>query len=624
MNQIQTFPHHFKTNWQFLKENANQGRTTLRESLLVHLLMVYRNVNRKDKKREHRKADCPVYQRLKIFHGPVQLISTTKDGTLRQEYSTINEISQIYHPVVVVAVTGLYRQGKSYLLNKIAKGTSDFAVGHTFQPKTKGIWAMCKEHPKQENTVLMLLDTEGQGDVMMVDRKHDNRIATLTLLLCDALCYNTMGVISQDTIEKVSDMADLTKIILDKNSPRRLKHKWPTFVLCLRDFYLEPRKGDKLLSADEYLEECLTLCSCDTDHSEIYDKPRKCIKETFSNRKCFTFDFPTECKQMNRLNTLQDNELNAYFLEDVEEFVSYIFEIKPKVLQKDRKVNGSAFATFLKCHLEAIHAEIVPDVTDALLESFDKENKELVQTTVEEYQNRLNMIQLPVLCEGVMDRLICDEFLEMELTQFRRKAKLDIDRSFEQNARRLMNLARDELRRRNAAQIYKHCFTNISELYEKSIEDRKKYFKSGGYVLYKSDIASITWTYMNHCKDLDETERNRAFVTFMDSKSNEEHEIMTEDSRITKENERTKQKMIEEERCRQGQEELLQQRLEEFSKIEENMALEMRSDQIKMFEIRNRDIQNNTDFMRKGSLVCPKCEKWLCASWKNYNTPCGQ
>jgi hypothetical protein len=43
-----------------------------------------------------------------------------------------------------------------------------FALGDTIESKTKGIWVLCKEHPTQPNTVLLLLDTEGLGDVAKV------------------------------------------------------------------------------------------------------------------------------------------------------------------------------------------------------------------------------------------------------------------------------------------------------------------------------------------------------------------------------------------------------------------------------------------------------------------------
>ncbi|CAI9533681.1 unnamed protein product, partial [Staurois parvus] len=62
----------------------------------------------------------------------------------------------------------MYRTGKSYLMNKLAKAHRGFALGATVQSKTKGIWMWCVPHPTKENHTLVLLDTEGLGDVEKV------------------------------------------------------------------------------------------------------------------------------------------------------------------------------------------------------------------------------------------------------------------------------------------------------------------------------------------------------------------------------------------------------------------------------------------------------------------------
>ena len=40
-----------------------------------------------------------------------------------------------------------------------------FSLGSTIQSKTKGIWAWCRPHPTRKGHCLLLLDTEGLGDV---------------------------------------------------------------------------------------------------------------------------------------------------------------------------------------------------------------------------------------------------------------------------------------------------------------------------------------------------------------------------------------------------------------------------------------------------------------------------
>ncbi len=43
-----------------------------------------------------------------------------------------------------------------------------FALGNTIESKTKGIWMWCVPHPCKEGHTLVLLDTEGLGDVAKV------------------------------------------------------------------------------------------------------------------------------------------------------------------------------------------------------------------------------------------------------------------------------------------------------------------------------------------------------------------------------------------------------------------------------------------------------------------------
>ncbi|XP_045560651.1 guanylate-binding protein 1-like [Salmo salar] len=51
---------------------------------------------------------------------PVCLIENDSDGKLRVVRSALDILDQIYQHVVVVSVVGLYRTGKSYLMNKLA------------------------------------------------------------------------------------------------------------------------------------------------------------------------------------------------------------------------------------------------------------------------------------------------------------------------------------------------------------------------------------------------------------------------------------------------------------------------------------------------------------------------
>ncbi|XP_060608232.1 guanylate-binding protein 2-like [Ruditapes philippinarum] len=102
--------------------------------------------------------------RLKLFHTPQRLIYTDEEELLQLNGDVLSQLSQINMKINVVGVCGLYRTGKSYLMNWIAGEKTGFNLGDTVRSETKGIWIWCKQHPTKCDQVLVLLDTEGLDD----------------------------------------------------------------------------------------------------------------------------------------------------------------------------------------------------------------------------------------------------------------------------------------------------------------------------------------------------------------------------------------------------------------------------------------------------------------------------
>nr|XP_037860654.1 guanylate-binding protein 6-like [Chlorocebus sabaeus] len=96
--------------------------------------------------------------------APICLVENNNDKLLVNQQA-IQILEKISQPVVVVAIVGLYRTGKSYLMNHLAGQNHGFPLGSTVQSETKGIWMWCVPHPSKPNHTLVLLDTEGLGDV---------------------------------------------------------------------------------------------------------------------------------------------------------------------------------------------------------------------------------------------------------------------------------------------------------------------------------------------------------------------------------------------------------------------------------------------------------------------------
>uniref|UniRef100_A0A8D0LAP0 GB1/RHD3-type G domain-containing protein n=1 Tax=Sphenodon punctatus TaxID=8508 RepID=A0A8D0LAP0_SPHPU len=138
-----------------------------------------------------------------LMEEPVCLVGNGADGELEVNPVALKILGGINQPLVVVAIVGLYRTGKSYLMNSLAGKRKGFSLGATVQSHTKGIWMWCVPHPRSPGHTLVLLDTEGLGDVEKGSTKNDHWIFALAVLLSSTLVYNSKGTIDQYAMEQL-------------------------------------------------------------------------------------------------------------------------------------------------------------------------------------------------------------------------------------------------------------------------------------------------------------------------------------------------------------------------------------------------------------------------------------
>lgn len=148
-----------------------------------------------------------------------------EDGQFQVNEDAAALLQQFQAKICVVSIAGVYRSGKSYLLNRIVRASGGFAVGSTVDACTHGIWlwgaclgragrGMSRAHiaspppplagnvagdplkhelSSGEECLVVFLDTEGLGSVQE-SPEHDIRIFGLTVLLSSHLLFNWCAV----------------------------------------------------------------------------------------------------------------------------------------------------------------------------------------------------------------------------------------------------------------------------------------------------------------------------------------------------------------------------------------------------------------------------------------------
>ncbi|XP_074423111.1 guanylate-binding protein 1-like isoform X1 [Larus michahellis] len=338
---------------------------------------------------------------------PVCLIENTRTKGLVVQQEALQVLSGITQPVVVVAITGLYRTGKSYLMNRLACQRKGFSLGSGVQSHTRGIWMWCVPHPCKPGHTLVLLDTEGLGDVEKGDMKNDMWIFVLTMLLSSTLIYNSKGTIDQQAVDQLHYVMKLTEQVKLKAAPEQSEDEledsenvapiFPTFVWTVRDFTLQLEVDGKEISEDEYLENALKLKAGSSPETQRYNQPRECICQFFRDRKCFVFYQPAHRRDLVRLEELQDDEIDCEFRQQVEKFCSHIWEKSPpKTIPCGRTITGTLLGKLAESYVETIWSGAVPCLESAVLALAKTVNAAAVKEAVTLYQDLMEWrVKLP-------------------------------------------------------------------------------------------------------------------------------------------------------------------------------------------------------------------------------------
>ncbi|XP_053508049.1 guanylate-binding protein 1-like [Ictalurus furcatus] len=538
---------------------------------------------------------------------PICLVENV-NGSLRVSDGATEYLYRINQPVVVVSVVGLYRTGKSYLMNRLAGKQTGFALGSTIESKTKGIWMWCVPHPYKRGHTLVLLDTEGLGDVDKGDSKNDAWIFCLAVLLSSTLVYNSRGTIDNTAVEKlhyVTELAEQIKIkspesraaeVEEEEEDSQFVQFFPNFIWTVRDFSLElviEKKGR--VTEDEYLDFALQLKKGLSKKDTNYNLPRQCIRNYFPTRKCFVFPFPASQDKMVQLESLDESEIWPKFLNVTQQFCDYIFTTSNvKTVKGGYRVTGRMFGHLVQSYVETISSGKVPCLENAVVVMARIENQAAVQEGLKFYQNEME--QVKSLFPVDLNKLSSEhqKISNMANTEFMKRSFKDEEGEYFRKLMEAVDKHYAELIAQNIEESEQKCQQILSDLYEEMNVhvQRGEYAKPGGYKLYCTHRDNVITQY--HSQPNKGIQAEVVLETFLNRKSMEAKLILQTDEQLTesekKIQEEKEQSALLEQQCKVEQEKKLEmERLMQVEKLHHKQRLQQLEEKFEEEKIQQQE-----------------------------------
>lgn len=306
-------------------------------------------------------------------------------------------IRSLSSPLAVISVAGMYRTGKSYLLNRVFLNRSKaFLVGPSVESCTKGIWIWGEAlKGTTEDGIpcnVLIVDTEGMGGFEK-DSNYDSRIFSIATLISSCFIYNSSGALDENAIESLGLIINISKIVQASN-PEAFS---PKFMWVVRDFTLQLIEDDgNAIDPNEYLEKVLQPQKGFTETTENKNKIRSTLKNFFRDRECITLVRPTiDEKDLQNLDDLETSQLRGEFVRQIEELrKKALFEAKPKKVN-GLEVNGNLLGNLLEKYIEAFNSGAVPNVDMAWDYVCKAQNRKVLEKAIEEYDLVVNETSQP-------------------------------------------------------------------------------------------------------------------------------------------------------------------------------------------------------------------------------------
>ena len=311
--------------------------------------------------------------------GPINLIEFTRNDFILNK-DALNILNSIKEDLIIVAIVGKARTGKSYLMNLLLNNNnsqpgSGFQISSRLNSCTKGIWLWNtpRDTPHTPNTKIIFIDSEGTNSTDLSTKTYDSKIFALIVLISSLFIYNTHGNIDERSIGDLALAAHIsntvaTNVMEDKEM--MLNQLAPKFIWVLRDFVLDkidPETG-KEISSNEYLEICLRNKLLNKNGIGMENNLiRENIIKYFKERECVTLPRPVDQEEdLHKLDEIPFDKLKPNFRSEFLNLKNKVYENSKIKRIGNKKINGPILVGLLTQFINSLNSKIIPNINTAI------------------------------------------------------------------------------------------------------------------------------------------------------------------------------------------------------------------------------------------------------------------
>jgi hypothetical protein len=437
----------------------------------------------------------------------VPLIEIHGHDNLIVNKDALNLLKSIPEKVCIVAVAGLYRTGKSSLLNWLLGRNAGFTVGPSINRCTRGLWIwgtpLEGKLSTGEKCAVIILDTEGIGGVEG-DAKYDARIFSLAILLCSTLVYNSLGSIDETAISNLSFIAQLSNHIKITSSNPNAKDDeedaaeffkiFPSFIWVVRDFALQlvDTDGDPI-TPTQYLNSALEQTSGYDKATMERNRIRSMLAAFFPERACVTLVRPiSDENALQQVDLIPYEQLRDDFRSSMDTLKEVVFgHLQPKAID-NKPLTGPMFAGLVLAYVSAVNAGGVPTISSAWEGVSQQECLDAKDNSLASYNTQMASLfhsdNLPVEEEEL--RLGYAKCLAAALAAYKQRAVGSTARDVMDRLQEDIDASFSHSLQSNRDRSTAFCSAVISEIYDASIR-LKLNSTPASLLLYASDMSAL-------------------------------------------------------------------------------------------------------------------------------------